>query len=103
MAIKRSNLPFTVRFVSAERGVKAEAPVKGRIAFPSNRGPQPKAGECWRVKIAGENPRKTVFFLSCIERIEEKVSDDDSVPRRHLVAVKVPLAVPIKVSAKISF
>ncbi len=66
-----SNSSFIVRFVAADRGVKSEARVQGRIAFPSNRGSQPKAGEFWRVTIQGENPKKTVFFLTCIEQVEQ--------------------------------
>lgn len=66
-----SNSSFIVRFVAADRGVKSEARVQGRIAFPSNRGPQPKAGEFWRVTIQGENPKKTVFFLTCVEQVEQ--------------------------------
>ncbi len=66
-----SNPSFIVRFVAADRGVKSEARVQGRIAFPSNRGPQPKAGEFWRVTIQGENPKKTVFFLTCVEQVEQ--------------------------------
>ncbi len=71
MAEQNSATPFVVRFVAAERGVKSEARVEGRIAFPSNRGPQPKAGEFWRVTIQGENPKKTVYFLTCVEQVEQ--------------------------------
>lgn len=66
-----NNDSFVVRFVSADRGVKSEARLQGRIAFPSNRGPQPKAGEFWRVTIQGENPKKTVFFLTCVEKVDQ--------------------------------
>lgn len=66
-----NNDSFVVRFVSAERGVKSEARVQGRIAFSSNRGPQPQAGEFWRVTIQGENPKKTVFFLTCVEKVDQ--------------------------------
>ncbi len=66
-----SNSSFIVRFVAADRGVKSEARVQGRIAFPSNRGPQPKAGEFWSVTIQGENPKKTVYFLTCVAQVEQ--------------------------------
>ncbi len=66
-----SNPSFIVRFVAADRGVKSEARVQGRIAFPSNRGPQPKAGEFWSVTIQGENPKKTVYFLTCVAQVEQ--------------------------------
>lgn len=68
---QESNSSFIVRFVAADRGVKSEARVQGRIAFPSNRGPQPKAGEFWSVTIQGENPKKTVYFLTCIAQVEQ--------------------------------
>ncbi len=71
MTQTQSNPVFAMRFVATEKGVKAEQRVKGRIAFPSNRGPQPAAGETWKVKIAGENPKKTVYFLTCIEKVEQ--------------------------------
>lgn len=61
---------FVVRFVAGRRGVRSALRVQGRIALPRKRGPQPRAGEIWRVKVAGENPGKTVFFLTCIERVE---------------------------------
>lgn len=62
---------FVVRFVPADCGVKSEARVQGRIAFPDKRSPQPNAGDFWRVFIRGENPTKTVFFLTCIEQVEQ--------------------------------
>lgn len=65
------NNSFVVRFVAADRGVKSEARVQGRIAFPDKRSSQPNAGEFWRVFIRGENPTKTVFFLTCIEKVEQ--------------------------------
>lgn len=60
---------FSARFVAArdDSAVKTELRVSGRIAFPDRRGPQPKAGETWIVSIAAENPKKTVFFLTCHE------------------------------------
>lgn len=60
---------FSARFVAArdDSAVKTEFRVSGRIAFPDRRGPQPKAGETWIVSIAAENPKKTVFFLTCHE------------------------------------
>lgn len=72
MTQDKSNPVFSMRFVSTERGIKAEQRVKGRIAFPSNRGTQPADGETWRVQIAGENPKKTVFFLTLLEKVEAK-------------------------------
>lgn len=62
---------FVVRFVPADRGVKSEARVRGRIAFVDKRGPQPNVGEFWRVFIRGENPTKTVYFLTCIEKVDQ--------------------------------
>lgn len=67
----QQNNSFVVRFVAADRGVKSEARVQGRIAFPDKRSPQPNAGEFWRVFIRGENPTKTVFFLTCIEKVDQ--------------------------------
>lgn len=90
MVTQRPNQTFSVRFVATERGVKAEGRVKGRFSFPSNRGPQPRAGETWLVKIGGENPRKTVFFLACIEQVNTQ-------PNRMRVPLNVELAVPLKV------
>ncbi|MBC7997513.1 MAG: hypothetical protein IAF58_06205 [Leptolyngbya sp.] len=60
---------FSARFVAArdDSAVKTEFRVSGRIAFPDRRGLQPKAGETWIVSIAAENPKKTVFFLTCHE------------------------------------
>lgn len=72
MTQDKSNSVFAMRFVATERGIKAEQRVKGRIAFPSNRGTQPADGDTWRVQIAGENPKKTVFFLTLIEKVEVK-------------------------------
>ena len=72
MTQDKSNPVFAMRFVATDRGIKAEQRVKGRIAFPSSRDTQPKDGETWRVQIAGENPRKTVYFLTLVERVDEK-------------------------------
>ncbi|MCC7527640.1 MAG: hypothetical protein IT342_03895 [Candidatus Melainabacteria bacterium] len=70
MAREKFYRVFVVRFVAGSRGVKSAQRLLGRLAFPCSRGPQPRPGEIWRVKLAGENPGKTVFFLTCIERVE---------------------------------
>ncbi|MCC7527731.1 MAG: hypothetical protein IT342_04370 [Candidatus Melainabacteria bacterium] len=61
---------FYLTFASNTRRSGVITSLRGRIAFPSSRGPQPKAGETWHVTIAGENPKRTVYFLSCIEKVE---------------------------------
>lgn len=81
MTQDKSNPVFSMRFVATERGIKAEQRVKGRIAFPSNRGTQPGDGDTWRVQIAGENPKKTVFFLTLIEKVEVKEKPVETSPR----------------------
>lgn len=69
MAQEMFNRVLFVRFTTGPGDVTV-ARVRGRIAFPSKRGPQPKAGEIWRCKVEGENPERTVFFLTCIERVD---------------------------------
>ena len=71
MIDSKSNPVFTAQFVAGKQGVKARFGVNGRIAFPDRLGPQPQIGETWTVRIVGENPRQTVYFLACIEKQEE--------------------------------
>jgi len=87
---QENNPVFAMRFVATDRGVKAEDRVKGRIAFPSSRDTQPKPGETWRVQIAGENPRKTVYFLTLVERVEAKVKQPAAVASGDNVRVARP-------------
>ncbi|MCC7531162.1 MAG: hypothetical protein IT342_21830 [Candidatus Melainabacteria bacterium] len=81
MVQKLSNAAFNMTFVSNTRGsgVIAKERVHGRIAFPSSGGPQPNAGETWRVTIACENPKRTVYFLSCIEKAETGTGEKGAV------------------------
>ena len=65
---------FEARFVAAERGVKTDLRVNGKIAFPESRGLQPKPGEDWVVKIAGQNPAGSVYFLKCMKFVSDEAS-----------------------------
>lgn len=85
-----TNGSFVVRFVATDRGVKAETRVNGKIAFPSNRGKQPQAGETWRVSIAGTNPKETVYFLKCIETVADSFAP---VPDADVATVASPKSV----------
>ena len=72
MAQVNSNSEFVVRFVASNNGgVKADGRVEKRIAFPDRKSVQPQINETWKVKIAGENPTKTVYFLTCIEKVDD--------------------------------
>lgn len=69
MSQKTNANTFSVKFVPSKTGgLMAEERVEKRIAFPQRAGKQPQSGETWKVRIAGENPGKTVFFLECIEK-----------------------------------
>ncbi|CAN5160050.1 hypothetical protein BH11CYA1_BH11CYA1_07870 [soil metagenome] len=63
---------FKATFVAANNGLQTEQRVHGRRAFPSNKGPQPQLGETWMVEVAGENPKGTVHFVKCLERVSAK-------------------------------
>jgi len=62
-----------VEFRPARKG-GVMARVGGKVAFPDRgrwdrqRFPPPRVGDRWLVKVTGENPAGTVYFLSPIKR-----------------------------------
>lgn len=62
---------FVATFVPANSGLQTAQRVNGRRTFPDRKGPQPKDGEKWSVKLSGQNPSGTVHFVVCLSRIEE--------------------------------
>ena len=48
--------------------------IRGRVSFPK-RGWNPSPGEEWVVEVAGENARRTVYFLSPIRRWKGALED----------------------------
>ncbi|MEM4658351.1 MAG: hypothetical protein QXX77_08030 [Candidatus Methanosuratincola sp.] len=70
---------------------RMETKVNGRWAYPDRRWeryfPLPKSNEEWEVKIAGENPAKTVFFLLPIRFVstyEQRCAAQLEENRRHI-------------------
>lgn len=56
-----------VRFEKGRNG-SVLARVGGKVSFPV-RGWQPRPGEIWIVRVAGENPRSTVYFLEPVRKL----------------------------------
>ncbi len=71
----REGEEFEARFIAAEKGgVMTALRVNGKIAFPERRGLQPKPEEIWVVKIAGQNPAGSVYFLKCLKFVSSEAS-----------------------------
>jgi hypothetical protein len=64
-----SEFSFVVTFQEAKGGGSMTI-VNSRISFPERSGKQPNPGETWEVELAGENPKKTVYFLKLHHKIE---------------------------------
>jgi len=62
---------MTEKVVRFERGRDGAvlAWVGGKVSFPV-RGWNPRVGELWVVRVAGENPRGTVYFLEPVRKLE---------------------------------
>lgn len=70
-----ANGVFECQFVASQTGgVMVEYRISGKVAFPEKRGPQPKVGDVWQCKIAGENPAHSVFFVTCLKFISSTAS-----------------------------
>lgn len=66
---------FVCEFVEAQNGgVMVEYRISGKVAFPERKGPQPKAGDIWQCKIAGQNPAQSVYFVTCLKFISSTAS-----------------------------
>lgn len=86
---------FNVFFVQGRNGLITRDRVLKRVAFPDRKNPvQPQVGEAWRVSIAGENPSKTVYFLTCLERLEEAAPKALVEPKPVVKPVAKPTARP---------
>lgn len=61
-----------VTFLPARNG-GVMAKINGRVAFPDRRWmPPPEEGDEWEVEVAGENPAKTVYFLTPVRKIDRE-------------------------------
>ncbi len=70
-AAKASQTPVSFRatFIAANNGLQTEQRVHGRRGFPDRTGHQPQLGETWMVTVSGENPKRTVHFVKCLELV----------------------------------
>ncbi len=61
---------FDDMLIPASDGVKTKRRVNGRICFIQNQYDQSLAGDRWKLKLVGENPRGTVYFAEAVELLE---------------------------------
>jgi len=61
---------FEDRLIPATEGVKTRRRVNGRICFIQHQYDQTLAGDRWRLKLVGENPRGTVYFAETVELLD---------------------------------
>lgn len=61
---------FEDTLVAATEGVKTKRRVNGRICFIQGQYDQSLAGDRWRLKLVGENPRGTVYFAETVDLLE---------------------------------
>jgi hypothetical protein len=83
---------FKATFIAATNGLQTEQRVHGRRAFPSRNGQQPQLGETWMVEVAGENPKRTVHFVKCLELVS--AAKPVAEPKKE--AVVAPKSEPVK-------
>lgn len=78
-ALKSDGPTFRATFVEANNGLQTEKRVHGRRGFPARTGHQPNLGETWLVSVSGENHKRTVHFVKCLELISKGVGDKHGV------------------------
>jgi hypothetical protein len=61
---------FEDMLMPAREGVKTQRRVNGRICFIRDQYDDSLAGDRWRLKLVGENPRGTVYFAEAVELLD---------------------------------